>query len=344
MTKTTPENNEPRLAKVQGYRGVRPGGTKNFTKAEISSLILEMKVITPLGPGEWERLSQRHAKKWPGRDSASIRRKCKRLLNKARSEKILNCSWEILLLKKIHKDIRLKYMHGGASEINNEEEIPTPSGAGQEERRPNYSQDEIRDFLSVAEGLLPVTLENWELVAQIHAQKWPGRDAESLHNKFYEFANWPTPPRRSSNETLLSSRNSAADFGEDDNGEKQVRMDEGNNEIDDLLRTIYHILPLEKEEWQLVAQKHCKDWPDRDVASVRRKFHALKKKQRGKPSSTSWEIGFTKKIIRALLYKRFHGGVPQVETSVVVDTSQVEVEEEKNEDECDSCFSVSRLF
>lgn len=137
MTKAAAKNNETGPAKVQSHRGGRPEGSKNYCKAEIRALILAMKEIVPLKPGEWDLVVETHAKKWPGRDSNSIRRKCKALLKKARFEKSPHCSWETKMLKKIRLGFHYKRYHGVTPEISDEEKSCAPTTAGQEVLRQN---------------------------------------------------------------------------------------------------------------------------------------------------------------------------------------------------------------
>ena len=62
--------------------------------AETRDLLLAMHDILPMKRHEWEYLAQTHAKKWPGRDVKSIRRKFHALCNRDSLKPSAERSWE----------------------------------------------------------------------------------------------------------------------------------------------------------------------------------------------------------------------------------------------------------
>lgn len=415
-TAAATKNNKAGPAKVQSHRGGRREGTKNYCKAEIRALILVVKEIVPLEPGEWEYVAEKHAKKWPGRDSNSIRRKCKALLKKARSDKFPRYAIYTKMLKMIDDEIAYKRQYGASSYVVGEQENCTPNTTEQENQLKQgsgyFSKAEIGDLLFAALEMSPFKLER---LASIHVQKWPDRDSKSIRKKYLELAelaDWPTSTRQDSDKTLqhpptAPQQESATAIDAGTAATKEDRMDEDKNEVAwstdevegpeemlpgatiasqtadngdsqhhrnyseaetrDLLLAMQIVLPIARYQWEYLAHTHAKKWSFREVESIRRKFHALLDQDSLKPSADrSWESRMASHVMFGIydkdewghnpqLYKKFKAvWSAQAPEGASVENERIALEENEDfavisdsmlsEDECDSCFPVSRLF
>eukprot|EP00536_Pseudo-nitzschia_multiseries_P009170 jgi/Psemu1/22536/gm1.22536_g len=62
-----------------------------------------------------------------------------------------------------------------------------------ESRRRQLHQGKLENMFAAIRAIIPTRGEDWDDVADLHAKKYPGRDAESIRNK-YNRLNWKMPP------------------------------------------------------------------------------------------------------------------------------------------------------
>ena len=62
-------------------------------------------------------------------------------------------------------------------------------------------------------------------------------------------------------------------------GRKPGAGNYSKDEVMNLLGIMDEILPIGQEEWETVVERHSKDYPGRDVDSVRRKFATMHRKE-----------------------------------------------------------------
>ena len=58
-----------------------------------------------------------------------------------------------------------------------------PSTGGRKAGIGNYTKAELENMFAAIRAILPCGGDDWEDVADLHAKKYPGRDAESIRNK-----------------------------------------------------------------------------------------------------------------------------------------------------------------
>eukprot|EP00536_Pseudo-nitzschia_multiseries_P004067 jgi/Psemu1/9171/gm1.9171_g len=59
-----------------------------------------------------------------------------------------------------------------------------PSTGGRKAGIGNYTKAKLENMFAAIRAILPCGREDWDNVADVHAEKFPGRDTESIRNKF----------------------------------------------------------------------------------------------------------------------------------------------------------------
>jgi hypothetical protein len=113
--------------------GLARGGVRNYTPAEIDSLLLTIKAICPIGNDHWETVAQLHSNRYAvcGRTAESLRRKFSSLASTQPSSGNPSKPRPVALAKEIHEAIN---------------------------RRAGITDADLSDFLTMVKSLM----KNWK--------------------------------------------------------------------------------------------------------------------------------------------------------------------------------------